>query len=158
MSLPILIVLAAIVLLLDAGLGQFLSIGPARPSLNLLFVVYTGLMHGPIEGTIFGFGVGLGQDLLGGLPMGASAFTYSIVGFACGKLWGEGTFRMFWPWGVFVLLAAVFAEAVSSFLSAQASGLPFSSLFTTAGLTSAAYTTVFGMLWFLSPLHRVRKA
>ena len=158
MSLPVVILWAAFVLLLDSGLGQFLSIGPARPSLILLFVVYTGLTRGPIEGTLFGFGLGLGQDLLGGLPMGASAFTYSMVGFGCGKLWSEGSFRMIWPWGVFVLLAALFAEAIACFLSAQSIGLPFSSLFTSAGLTSAAYTTAFGMLWFLSPLHRVRKA
>lgn len=158
MSLPVVLIFAALVLLLDAGLGQFLSIGPARPSLNLLFVVYTGLTRGPIEGTLFGFGFGLGQDLLGGLPTGASALTYSTVGFACGKLWSEGPFRMIWPWSVFVLAAALFAEVIASFLYAQTSGLPFSPLFTSAGLTSAAYTTVLGMLWFLSPLHRVRKA
>jgi rod shape-determining protein MreD len=155
-SLPVALLFAVIVLLLDSGIGQFLSIGPARPSLNLLFVVYAGLTRGPIEGTLFGFGIGFSQDLLGGLPMGASAFTYSVVGFACGKLWSEGSIRMIWPWGVFVLFAAVFAEAIASFLTAQTSGLSFSSLFTSAGLTSAAYTTVFGMLWFLSPLHRVR--
>ena len=158
MSLPVLIFLAAIVLLMDVSLGQFLSIGPARPSLSLLFVVYTGLMRGPIEGTLFGFGLGLGQDMLGGLPLGASAFTYSVIGFACGKLWSEGPLRMIWPWSVFVLAASLFAEVISSYLYAQTTGLPFSSLYVSAGLTSAAYTTVFGMLWFLSPLHRVRKA
>lgn len=158
MSLPVRILSGIIVLLLDAGLGQFLSIGPARPSLNLLFVVYTGLMRGPIEGTIFGFGMGLGQDLLGGLPLGASVFTYSVIGFACGKLWGEGSFRMIWPWSVFVLAASLFAEAISSYLTSQLTGLPFSPLFSKAGLASATYTTVLGILWFLSPLHRVRKA
>lgn len=158
MSVPVLILIGVVVLLLDASLGQFLSIGAARPSLNLLFVVYTGLTRGPIEGTIFGLGMGLGQDMLGGLPLGASAFTYSIVGFACGKLWSEGSFRMMWPWSVFVLAAALFAEAVAAFLYSQALGLPFSPLYIKAGLSSAAYTTVFGILWFLSPLHRVRKA
>ncbi len=158
MSLPVAVLLAIIVFTLDVGLGQLLSIGPARPSLSLLFVVYAGLTRGPIEGTLFGFALGLGQDLLGALPVGASAFTFSVIGFACGKLWSEGSFRMVWPWSIFVLLGAVMYEATASYLQAQATGLPFSPIFVSAGLTSAVYTTVFGILWFLSPLHRVRKA
>ena len=158
MSLPMVLLLGVIVLVLDARLGQFLSIGPARPSLTLLFVTYTGLTRGPIEGTIFGFGIGLAQDLLGGLPLGASAFTYTVIGFACGKLWGEGQIRMVWPWGVFVAVAALFTETITAFLYSQALSLPFIQLFMQAGLLSAAYTTVFGLLWFLSPLHRVRQA
>ncbi len=158
MSLPVVILLAVIVFMLDVGLGQLLSIGPARPSLTLLFAVYAGLTRGPIEGTLIGFALGLGQDLLGALPVGASALAFSVIGFACGKLWSEGTFRMVWPWSVFVLLGAVMYEALASYLQAQTTGLAFSPIFVNAGLTSAVYTTVFGILWFLSPLHRVRKA
>ena len=158
MTLPIAVLLAIIVFALDMGLGQLLSVGPARPSLILLFVVYAGLTRGPIEGTLFGFSLGLGQDILGSLPLGASSFTFAIVGFACGKLWGEGQFRMVWPWSVFVLGGAIFYEAIAAYLHAQSGGLAFSTLYVRAGLTSAIYTTVLGMLWFLSPLHRVRKA
>jgi rod shape-determining protein MreD len=157
-TVPFMVLIGAAVLIVDVSLGQFLSIGPARPSLSLLFVVYAGLTRGPIEGTLFGFGLGLAQDLLGGLPLGASALCFSIVGFACGKLWHEGSFRMIWPWSVFVFSAAVFVETVSSYLYSQSTGLPFTMFFTRAGMASATYTTVFGMLWFLSPLHRVRKA
>ena len=158
MSLPFVVFLAAIVFMLDVGLGQLLSIGPARPSLILLFTVYAGLTRGPIEGTIFGFALGLGQDVIGALPLGASAFTFSVIGFCCGKLWNEGSFRMVWPWSIFVLIGALFYEMIAAYLRAQAMGTDFSTLYMQAGLTSAAYTTVLGILWFLSPLHRVRKA
>ena len=158
MTLPTAILLAIVVFALDMGLGQLLSIGPARPSLILLYVVYAGLTRGPIEGTLFGFALGLGQDILGALPLGASSFAFAVVGFVCGKLWGEGQFRMIWPWSVFVLGGALCYEAIAAYLHAQGTGLPFTTLYGRAGLTSAAYTTVIGMLWFLSPLHRVRKA
>jgi rod shape-determining protein MreD len=157
MSLPFAILLSVLVFALDVGLGQLLSIGPARPSLTLLFIVWAGLIRGPIDGTLFGFAMGLGQDLLGALPIGASAFAFTVVGFGCGKLWSEGAFRMVWPWGTFVLAGALLYEAIASYLQAQASGLSFSILFAGAGLMSAAYTVVLGMLWFLSPLHRVSK-
>ena len=158
MSLPTVILFAILVFALDVGLGQLLSIGPARPSLILLYTVYIGLTRGPIEGTLFGFALGLSQDFLGALPLGASALAFSVIGFASGKLWRDGQFRMVWPWSIFVLGGALFYEAIAAYLHSQSSGMEFSPLFVQAGLTSAAYTTVFGILWFLSPLHRVRKA
>jgi rod shape-determining protein MreD len=145
-----------ILLVLDVTLGGLLSLGAVRPSLTLPFVVYIGLLQGPIAGTIFGFSLGLGQDILGSLPLGATAFAYSVVGFACGKLWNEGPFRLLWPWSAFLLLAGIFVEAVADYLIARGTGLDFLPLYLRGGIPAAAYTTLIGLLWFLSPLHRVR--
>jgi rod shape-determining protein MreD len=145
-----------LLLILDVSLGGLLTLGPVRPSLTLPLVVYVSLSLGPIEGTLIGFGVGLGQDALGALPLGATSFAYSIVGFACGKLWQEGTFRLWWPWGVFLLLSSLIVEALAHYLMARGTGVAFGMLYLTSGIPAALYTTTLGLLWYLSPLHRVR--
>ena len=70
-------IVAVLLLVLDVGLGGLLSLGPIRPSLTLPFVVYIGLQRGPIAGTLFGAGLGLGLDILGALPLGATSFSYA---------------------------------------------------------------------------------
>jgi rod shape-determining protein MreD len=151
--------IAVVLLVLDVSLGGMLSLGPIRPSLTLPFVVYMGLQRGPIAGTLFGAGIGLGLDILGALPLGATSFSFCIIGFACGKLWrSDNAFRLFWPWGVFLILAGVFAEAVSHYLVARSGELDFLPLYVRSGLPTALYTATLGILWFLSPLHRVRSS
>ena len=151
-----LIVMAVVLLVLDAGVSNLLTLGPVRPSLTLPFVVYVALSRGPIEGTLFGLALGFGQDLMGALPLGATCFAYSVVGFACGKLWAQGPLRVFWPWAPFLLLSGMLVEAVSHYLISRGAGIRFLPLFTSAGLPAALYTTGLGVLWFLSPLHRAR--
>jgi rod shape-determining protein MreD len=150
---------AALLLILDVGLGGLLSLGPIRPSLTMPFVVYIGLKRGPIPGTLFGAALGLGLDILGAMPLGATSFSYCIVGFACGKLWkSENPFRLLWPWAAFLLLGGLFEEAVSHYLVARGDSLPFGPLYVSSGLPTALYTAALGILWFLSPLHRVRSS
>ena len=156
MSYFALTLIGLVLLILDASLGGVLTLGPVRPSLTLPLVVYVGLLRGPVPGTLFGAALGLGSDILGALPLGATSFAYSVVGFACGKLWHEGAFRLLWPWGTFLLAGAVFSELVAHYLVSRGSGLALGPLLLTSGLPAAFYTTVLGLLWFLSPLHRVR--
>jgi rod shape-determining protein MreD len=158
MSLPVTAIIAVVLLVLDIGLGGLLSLGPIRPSLTLPFVVYVGLQQGPIAGTLFGASLGLGQDLLGAMPLGATSFAYSVIGFACGKLWQDGTFRLLWPWGAFLLVGSLFEAAVAHYLMSRGSGLAFFPLYLRSGIPAAFYTTVLGLMWFLSPLHRERSS
>ncbi|MBI5058463.1 hypothetical protein HZB60_01640 [candidate division KSB1 bacterium] len=145
-------------LLLDVSIGGLLTIGATlvQPSLTLPFVVYVGLQLGPIAGTLTGAGIGLGFDLLSSGPLGGSVFAYSVVGFFCGKLWDEVSFRLLWPWGAFLLVSALFSESVAYYLFARGAGTNFLPLFWQSGAPAAAYTTLLGLLWFLSPLHRTR--
>ncbi|MFZ5434584.1 MAG: hypothetical protein ACOZB3_12530 [Calditrichota bacterium] len=145
-----------VLLILDSALGGMLSLGSIRPSLTLPFVVYVGLTRGPIEGTLFGFAIGLGQDLFGALPLGATSLIYSAIGFTCGKLWVDSSFRLFWPWGIFLLVSSIADQAFSIYLAARATGLGFFSLFLGSGIPAAIYTTGIGLLWFVSPFHKVR--
>jgi rod shape-determining protein MreD len=150
--------IALLLLVLDVSLGGLLSLGPVRPSLTLPLIVYIGLQRGPIEGSVFGFALGLGQDIMGSLPLGATSFTYSVIGFACGKLWQGGSFRLMWPWGSFLLSACIFEEAIAHYLVSRGTGVEFMPLYFQSGLPSAVYTTALGLIWFLSPLHRVRSS
>lgn len=156
MSYLTLALIAFVLLVLDASLGGLLTLGSVRPSLTLPFVVYVGLLRGPVPGTLFGAVLGLGADLLGALPLGASSFAYSVVGFVCGKLWREGAFRLLWPWGTFLFAGAVVSELVAHYLISRGTGLALGPLLLASGLPAATYTSVLGLLWFLSPLHRVR--
>jgi len=148
--------IALVLLILDASLGGLLTLGPVRPSLTLPFVVYVGLLRGAVPGTLFGAALGLATDILGALPLGATSFAYCAVGFACGKLWHEGAFRILWPWGTFLFAGAAFSELVAHYLVSRGTGLALGPLLLVSGLPGALYTTVLGLLWFLSPLHRVR--
>lgn len=148
--------IAFVLLVLDASLGGLLTLGSVRPSLTLPFVVYVGLLRGPVPGTLFGAALGLGADVLGALPLGATSFAYSVIGFVCGKLWHEGAFRLMWPWGTFLFAGAVFSELVAHYLVSRGTGLALGPLLLTSGLPAALYTSLLGLLWFLSPLHRVR--
>jgi rod shape-determining protein MreD len=156
MSYLTLALVGLLLLVLDVSLGGLLTLGPVRPSLTLPFVVYVGLQRGPIPGTLFGTALGLGVDILGALPLGATSFAYSVVGFACGKLRREGAFRLLWPWGTFVLGGALFSELVAHYFVSRGTGLALGRLLLFSGLPGALYTSVLGLLWFLSPLHRVR--
>ncbi|MBU0507528.1 hypothetical protein KKH27_01645 [bacterium] len=153
-----LVVIGFVLLILDVSLGGLLTLGSIRPSLTLPLIVYVGLLRGPIEGTLFGLAVGLGQDVLGALPLGASALTYCAIGFLCGKLWDETWIRLWWPWGIYLAIAAVADQAFSHYLLARAAGCSFLPAYLATGLPSAAYTTVLGLLWYVSPFHKVRPA
>lgn len=156
MSYLTLSLMALVLLVLDVSLGGLLTLGSVRPSLTLPLIVYIGLLRGPVPGTLFGAALGLGVDILGALPLGATSFAFCIVGFVSGKLWHEGAFRLLWPWGSFLMVGAAFTEAFAHYLMSHGMGLPFLPLFMRSGLPGAFYTTILGLLWFLSPLHRER--
>jgi len=145
-----------VLVILDVSLGGLLTLGAARPSLTLPFVVYVGLSRHPIEAVLFGLGIGLCQDLFGSLPLGATALAYTVIAFACAKLWGESWIRLWWPWGVFLTCAGIADQAFAHYLLARGSGYSFFPVFLAAGLPSVAYTTLLGIMWYVSPLHRVR--
>lgn len=153
-----LIIVAIILILLDVTVAGLLSISSTfvQPSLTLPLIVYVGLNSGPIVGTLVGACVGVMLDIIGGTAIGGTAFAYCCIGFFCGKLWDDGPIRLFWPWGAFLLVSAIYSQAIFHYLFARGSGVEFFPLFFSHGLPAAAYTTLLGLIWFLSPLHRVK--
>lgn len=147
---------AVLLFLAQVSLGGLLTIGGARPDLLLPFIVYQGLRNGPVAGTVSGALCGLALDFLGPGPVGMLAFAGTIVGFGAGKLWREGPFRLHWPWATMLLGAALFQQIIVFYFRSREVALPFGELYLRYGVSSALYTTVLGIIWFLSPLYKPR--
>jgi len=62
------------------------TLGGAKPQLLLVMTVALAMGEGPALGAGFGFTAGLASDMLTGLPMGLTAMTYTIVGYAVGTI------------------------------------------------------------------------
>jgi len=60
--------------------------GGTKPQLLLFMTVALAMGEGPALGAGFGFTAGLATDLLTGLPAGLTAITYTIVGYAVGRI------------------------------------------------------------------------
>jgi rod shape-determining protein MreD len=52
----------------------------------LLLVLAAGMVAGPRDGALCGFGMGIAYDLMLRTPFGLSALTYAMVGYAAGYL------------------------------------------------------------------------
>jgi rod shape-determining protein MreD len=66
-------------------LGEATLVG-AKPQVLLVITVALAMGEGPALGAGFGFAAGLASDLLTGLPVGLTAITYTIVGYAVGAI------------------------------------------------------------------------
>jgi rod shape-determining protein MreD len=58
----------------------------AKPELLLLMTVALGMSEGPAFGATTGFVMGLSTDLVLQLPAGVSALTFTIIGYAAGRV------------------------------------------------------------------------
>lgn len=77
-----LVVLSALVL--QVCLLSRFSYEGARPDVMILLAVVAGYLLGPERGAIIGFASGLAFDVVLSLPLGLSAFVYTIVGYSVG--------------------------------------------------------------------------
>lgn len=89
---------------LQACWGAWLAIGPARPDLPLIAVVGVGLLGGRGVGLLAGWLAGLGVDLAGSGPFGASSVWLGVCGGAAGQLALRVSGQSRWIWAA--LLAA----------------------------------------------------
>lgn len=62
------------------------TLGGAKPQVLLVITVALAMGEGPALGAGFGFIAGVSSDLLTGLPVGLTAITYTIVGYAVGAI------------------------------------------------------------------------
>ncbi len=97
MTVPVskLVTLLAVALTLQHSLMADLRIGLVRPDLLLLVAVLSGLVGGSERGAVMGFVAGLLTDLFVPTPLGLSALTFSLIGFAAGGL-QAGIIRSAW--------------------------------------------------------------
>jgi rod shape-determining protein MreD len=62
------------------------TLAGTKPELLLLMVVALGMGEGPAFGATSGFVMGLSTDLILQLPAGVTALTYTLIGYAAGRI------------------------------------------------------------------------
>ena len=95
-------------LIIQFSFMQFFSISGLAPNFILIFLVFIGLMYGPMAGQLFGFSWGLAWDIFSVDLFGSHAFLLTCIGFFSGllsKKWNESKFS---AQAVLVLVASVF--------------------------------------------------
>lgn len=139
-------VVLVVFFLLQAVLSDALTFGKIGPDFPLLIVAYFAIFRGSIAGSIFGFVVGLLQDLFNPSSLGLNALTKTLVGFALGRA-GAQTER---DHPVFLLalfgVSALAHDIVYLLFYTQFRVGEFFVTLLTVALPSAAYTAVAGII------------
>ncbi len=78
-------------LLLQTTFLPFISIGGFLPDLLILYLVCIALRNGQIKTTIFGFLIGLMQDIISIKFLGLLALSKTVAGFILGFFYNENT-------------------------------------------------------------------
>jgi rod shape-determining protein MreD len=82
--LALIAVIITAILLQSTVFSQLRLLG-VRPELLYLVTIVIALQEGPSEGAIVGFACGLAQDMLLDQPMGITALTLTLLGYAVGQ-------------------------------------------------------------------------
>jgi rod shape-determining protein MreD len=138
-------VVLAVFFVLQTLFCDALTFGKIGPDFPLLIVAYFAIFRGAIAGSIFGFVVGLFQDLFNPSFLGLNALTKTLVGFALGRA-GAQTER---DHPVFLLalfgLSALAHDFVYLLFFTQFRLGHFFVTLLTVSLPSALYTAVVGL-------------
>jgi rod shape-determining protein MreD len=79
----------------------------------LLLVLASGMVAGPRDGAVCGFGMGVAYDLMLRTPFGLSALTYALVGYGAGYLQAMVSAAPFWL--AMLLMGAASAVSVAAY-------------------------------------------
>lgn len=140
------------VLVLQVTVTPMIEIGPAHPDLALVILLWFAERAGPVGGTLAGFGLGILQDMVSIGPVGSQALAKSSLGFWVGRYCEHRetaptvTFRT-----VLVLVAGLLQGAFLGLFAVQGGGAEYRDYWVASVVPSAAYTTVIGWIWAISP-------
>lgn len=134
-----------LILPVQAGLLDSLSLGGIKPDLALALLYIIGLLTGPAEAALAGMALGLVQDIGSASFLGLSALTKGLIGLSAGLL-GRRALDLASPsnsvfLAIFSLLEGV---CIALFLQMLYGSVPFFSLTVGRILPQALYTGVLG--------------
>lgn len=148
------LVVLLLILPIQAGLLNPLSIGGIKPDIALAVVFIIGLITGPVEGAFAGMGIGLLQDIGSASLLGLTGLSRGMVGLLSGLL-GRRVLDIDNPMIVLFLVALSIAEGlfIALFLQTTYGAVPFLSLVAGRIVPQALYTGLCGLLL----LHLIKK-
>jgi rod shape-determining protein MreD len=146
MKLFYLILAVLIFLLLQLVVAERITIGQIAPDFLVLIVAFFALYRRAVQGSVFGFFIGLLQDLSNPAFLGLNALTKAILGYTVGKA-GSKTFpeNSLFLFILFLLVSFGHDFVYLVIYHWPDLGGALVVLFTSA-LPSAAYTALFGLL------------
>lgn len=129
----------------QAGLLEPLSLGGIKPDLALALLYIIGLLTGPREAALAGLAIGLVQDIGSASFIGFSGLTRGLIGLFAGLL-GRRVLDITSPSNSIFLAAFSLLEGISIafFLQMFHGSVPFFSLIAGRILPQALYTGVLG--------------
>ncbi len=141
------LVVLLLILPIQAGLLNPLSIGGIKPDIALAVVFIIGLITGPVEGAFAGIGIGLLQDIGSASLLGLTGLSRGMVGLLSGLL-GRRVLDIDNPMIVLFLVALSMAEGlfIALFLQTTYGAVPFLSLVAGRIVPQALYTGLCGLL------------
>ncbi len=141
------LVVLLLILPIQAGLLNPLSIGGIKPDIALAVVFIIGLITGPVEGAFAGIGIGLLQDIGSASLLGLTGLSRGMVGLLSGLL-GRRVLDIDNPMIVLFLVALSMAEGlfIALFLQTTYGAVPFLSLVAARIVPQALYTGLCGLL------------
>lgn len=125
-------VLVGVTVVVQVALFPHLRLAGRVPDLGLVLAVAIAFDHGPEQGALVGFLVGLGFDLFLETPLGLSALAYALTAYAVGVLQGG------------MLRAPRWFTPVIGFVAGIAGGLVFVSVGLLAGVSGVHGNRAFG--------------
>ncbi len=141
------LVVLLLILPVQAGLLNPLSIGGIKPDITLAVVFIIGLITGPVEGAFAGMSIGLLQDIGSASLLGLTGLSRGMVGLLSGLL-GRRVLDIDNPMIVLFLVALSMAEGlfIALFLQTTYGAVPFLSLVAGRIVPQALYTGLCGLL------------
>jgi rod shape-determining protein MreD len=135
--------------LLQTTFIPFISLSGFLPDLFILYLVYIAVRRGQIEATIFGFAIGLLQDIITIKFLGLAALSKTIAGFVTGYFYNENTIEQTLGSYRYLLLigtCSIIHNIVyfTIFFQGNENAIFFSTLESTLGTT--LYTCIIGVL------------
>lgn len=147
--LTILLTTGSAYLLQLSFVNVFFSVGSNIPDLLLILTVFIGIRLGPVAGSVFGFSVGIMQDMMIDV-IGLNALCKTVVGYTA-QFFGTNRVMLvekyYFPFVVFSE-ALIHAVIFYFFVSLDGEAL-FGNLWYHFGFWNACYSAIISFLWWL---------
>jgi len=139
------VLILLLIIPVQAGLLDPLSLGGIKPDLALTLIYIIGLLTGPTEAALAGMAIGLMQDIGSASFIGVAALTRGLIGFSAGQLGGRVLDLTSPSNSVFLaIFSLIEGMCLALFLQLFYGSVPFFTLALERLVPQALYTGVLG--------------